>query len=98
MCPEAAFRLYLYGAVVRVQQQLGQSHNLRCAVPAVGAVHQDWAVVPVHGVDHQQRGLQQQGQMLQPLGALQSRKPAAHTDTDHHILGSPKYACSDVKF
>lgn len=44
---------YLYGAVVRVQQQLGQSHDLWRAVPAVGAVHQDGPVVAVHSVDHQ---------------------------------------------
>lgn len=73
-------RAYLYGAVVRVQQQLGQSHDLRRAVPAVGAVHQDRPVVSVHGVDDQQGGLQQQRQMLQPLGALQRRQPAEDTD------------------
>lgn len=70
---------YLYGAVVRVQQQLGQSHDLWRAVPAVGAVHQDGPVVAVHSVDHQQCRLQQQGQVLQPLGALQSREPAGDT-------------------
>lgn len=76
-----SLHLYLNSAVVRVQQQLGQSNNLRCAVPAVGAVHQDGPVVSVHGVDHEQRRLQQQGQVLQPLGALQCRKPAADTQT-----------------
>lgn len=70
---------YLYSAVVRVQQQLGQSHNLRCAVPAIRTMYQDWSVVPVHSVDNQQSCLQQQGQMLQPFGALQCRKPAADT-------------------
>lgn len=83
--------LYLYSAVVRVQQQLGQSHNLRCAVPAIRTMYQDWSVVAVHSVDNQQGCLQQQGQMLQPLGALQCRKPAADTDDNHdhkHISGS----------
>lgn len=78
---DQSLHLYLNSAVVRVQQQLGQSNNLRCAVPAVRAVHQDGPVVSVHSVDHQQCRLQQQGQMLQPLGALQCRKPAADTQT-----------------
>lgn len=77
-----SLHLYLNSAVVRVQQQLGQSNDLRRAVPAVRAVHQDGPVVSVHSVDHQQGRLQQQGQVLQPLGALQCRKPAAETDSN----------------
>ena len=72
---------YLNGAVVWIQKQLGQSNNLRCAIPAIGAVHQHGPVVSVHSIDHQQRRLQQQRQVLQPLGALQGRKPATDRQT-----------------
>lgn len=94
--------LYLYSAIVRVQQQLGQSHNLRCAVPAIRTVHQDRPVVPVHSMDNQKRCLQQKGQMLQPFGALQCGKPAAkkrqqRAQTHQRILKrSFSVSCKDL--
>lgn len=51
---------HLNGAVVRVQQEFGQRRYLRGAIPAVWAVHQYGPLVAVHGVNNEERRLEQE--------------------------------------
>ena len=44
---------------------------LRCAVPAIAAVHEHTRAVIVHVLDNLQRSVEHGSHMLQPLGALQ---------------------------
>lgn len=78
---------YLHCAVVRVEQEFGEGGDLGRAVPAVRTVHEHGPLVPVHSVHHQQRRLQQQRQVLQPLGALQSRQPTRRKKETEECVG-----------
>jgi hypothetical protein len=79
-------RTHLYGSVVRVQQELSQCHDLGGAVPAIWAVHQHWALVPVHSMHHQQCRLQKHGQVMQPFCAFKSWKPTIRTGMNEEML------------
>ena len=81
---------YLQRPVIRVQENLGQRDDLRRAVPAVRAVHQHGPALPVHRVRHEHRRLQHHRQVLQPLGALQSRQPATRGQRSHLSLRGPR--------
>lgn len=68
--------LYLHGPVIWVQKNLCQGNNLRGPVPAIWAVNQHWASFPVDSIWDQDGCLQHDGEMLQPLGALERWQPA----------------------
>ena len=80
---EERTKAHLYGAVVRVQEKLGQWGDLCRAVPAVGAVDEDGASV-LHSRDHHVCAIQDGPQVLQPFGGLQTAHPAGNTQRHLH--------------
>ena len=63
-----------HSAVVRIEEELCQGDDLRGSVPAVAAVHHDGLAPVVNGSDHLQGTGEQLREILEPLGALQSRE------------------------
>lgn len=88
---------YLDGPVVGVEHELGEGHDLRGAVPAVRAVHQHWPPFQVHRICHHQRGLQQAGQVQQPLAGLQRRHPTARTAAPLVMVGCTLLRLSEIE-